>query len=80
MMRHELNSYKQLPMSFYQLQTKFRDEQDLAPALCGPAIHHERCLFFFMNTKHHSEQTYQDFYGAYVKIFTLRTKFPRCIG
>ena len=32
--RNELKSYKQLPLNFYQIQTKFRDEI------------HERCLFF----------------------------------
>ncbi|MCK5880629.1 MAG: proline--tRNA ligase, partial [Sinobacterium sp.] len=26
LVRNELNSYKQLPMNFYQIQTKFRDE------------------------------------------------------
>ncbi|PMC12056.1 proline--tRNA ligase, partial [Klebsiella aerogenes] len=26
LIRNELNSYKQLPLNFYQIQTKFRDE------------------------------------------------------
>lgn len=32
LIRHELNSYKQLPLSLYQIQTKFRDEKDLVSA------------------------------------------------
>ncbi|UMX64212.1 hypothetical protein MJ588_05785 [Klebsiella pneumoniae] len=34
--RNELNSYKQLPLNFYQIQTKFRDEA--MPAFRGDAL------------------------------------------
>src|SRR3979411_3295485 len=34
--RRELRSYKQLPVNFYQIQTKFRDEIRRRSALCRP--------------------------------------------
>ena len=44
--RRELRSYKQLPVNFYQIQSKFRDE--IRPALrrhARPRIPHEGRLF-----------------------------------
>ena len=35
--RSELRSYRQLPATFYQIQTKFRDEIRPRSASCGPA-------------------------------------------
>ena len=42
LIRNELSSYKQLPLNFYQIQTKFRDEVRHA----FPRIPDERCLLF----------------------------------
>ncbi len=30
LMRNEINSYKKLPLNLYQIQPKYRDENDLA--------------------------------------------------
>ena len=34
--RGELRSHKQLPVNYYQIQTKFRDETRPASACCAP--------------------------------------------
>lgn len=70
MMRHELNSYKQLPMSFYQLQTKFRDEPRPRAGIMRSREFIMKDAYSFHEHQASLEQTYQDFYGAYVKIFT----------
>lgn len=70
LMRRELNSYKQLPASFYQVQTKFRDE-------FRPRFGVMRSREFIMKDAysfHLGEQslkdTYQQMYQAYTRIFT----------
>jgi prolyl-tRNA synthetase len=35
--RSDIRSYKQLPVNFYQIQTKFRDERRPASASCAAA-------------------------------------------
>lgn len=69
LMREEVQSYKELPLSFYQIQTKFRDE-------IRPRFGVMRAREFLMkdaysfHLDHASlEKTYQDMYGAYCKIF-----------
>lgn len=64
-----ITSYKQLPMSLYQIQTKFRDE-------VRPRLGLLRCKEFIMKdayTFHDSpeslRETYNDFYSAYSKIY-----------
>jgi prolyl-tRNA synthetase len=68
--RHELRSYKQLPVCFYQIHTKFRDE-------IRPRFGVMRAREFLMkdaysfHLDHASlDKTYQDMYNAYNKIFT----------
>mgnify|MGYP001055288111 CR=1 FL=1 len=67
--RGELKSYKQLPINFYQIQTKFRDE-------VRPRFGVMRAREFLMkdaysfHADHASlEQTYQVMYDAYSRIF-----------
>jgi prolyl-tRNA synthetase len=67
--RGELKSYKQLPINFYQIQTKFRDE-------IRPRFGVMRAREFLMkdaysfHADHASlEQTYQAMYDAYSRIF-----------
>jgi prolyl-tRNA synthetase len=69
MVRKEINSYKQLPVTFYQIQTKFRDE-------IRPRFGAMRSREFVMKDAysfHLSEQsmddTYQKMHKAYCKIF-----------
>lgn len=69
LMRNELQSYKQLPASFYQIQTKFRDE-------IRPRFGVMRAREFIMkdaysfHLNHESLQaTYNNMYQAYSRIF-----------
>ena len=68
--RKEVNSYKQLPRNFYQIQTKFRDE-------VRPRFGVMRSREFVMKDAYsfHSDvdsllATYQAMYQAYCRIFT----------
>ncbi len=67
--RKEITSYKQLPVSFFQIQTKFRDE-------VRPRFGVMRAREFVMKDAYsfHAdfaslEATYQDMYNAYCRIF-----------
>ncbi|MFN2309274.1 MAG: proline--tRNA ligase [Gammaproteobacteria bacterium] len=68
--RRELRSYKQLPVNYYQIQTKFRDE-------VRPRFGVMRAREFLMKDAYsfHSDQasleaTYRVMYDAYTRIFT----------
>lgn len=70
LMRNELNSYKQLPVNVYQIQTKFRDE-------IRPRFGVMRAREFIMKDSYsfHAsvdslKETYQIMYDTYTKIFT----------
>ncbi|MDO4997780.1 MAG: proline--tRNA ligase, partial [Neisseria sp.] len=67
--RKEVSSYKQLPKNFYHIQTKFRDE-------VRPRFGVMRAREFVMKDAYsfHAdfaslEQTYQDMYDAYCRVF-----------
>ncbi len=74
--RREIKSYRQLPLNFYQIQTKFRDE-------IRPRFGVMRAREFIMKDAYsfHAdfaslEQTYQAMYEAYTRVFTrLGLKF-----
>ena len=68
--RNELRSYKQLPLNFYQIQTKFRDE-------IRPRFGVMRAREFLMKDAYSFHlgaeslrETYQAMYDAYSRIFT----------
>ncbi|MGB5306753.1 MAG: proline--tRNA ligase [Gammaproteobacteria bacterium] len=68
--RREIRSYKQLPVNYYQIQTKFRDE-------IRPRFGIMRAREFLMKDAYsfHADQasldiTYQLMYDAYARIFT----------
>ena len=68
--RREIRSYKQLPLNFYQVQTKFRDE-------IRPRFGVMRAREFMMKDAYsfHAnlaslEQTYERMYQAYSNVFT----------
>jgi prolyl-tRNA synthetase len=70
MARREIKSYRQLPLNFYQIQTKFRDE-------IRPRFGVMRAREFIMKDAYsfHADfaslqQTYQVMYAAYSRIFT----------
>ncbi|SDK25940.1 prolyl-tRNA synthetase [Pseudomonas delhiensis] len=68
--RNELSSYKQLPINFYQIQTKFRDEiRPRFGLMRGREFIMKDAYSFHMNQES-LQQTYDGMYTAYCKIFT----------
>src|SRR5699024_7445754 len=70
LVRHEIQSYKQLPVNFYQIQTKFRDE-------IRPRFGVMRAREFLMKDAYSFhmdlpglDATYKVMYAAYERIFT----------
>jgi prolyl-tRNA synthetase len=68
--RNEIKSYKQLPINYYQIQTKFRDE-------IRPRFGVMRCREFIMKdaysfhlSQESLQETYDLMYKVYTKIFT----------
>jgi prolyl-tRNA synthetase len=69
LVRHEIRSYRQLPVNLYQIQTKFRDE-------IRPRFGLMRCREFIMKDGYSfdrdedgGEASYQQMYEAYCRIF-----------
>lgn len=68
--RHEIKSYKQLPVNFYQIQTKFRDER--RPRF-GIMRGREFCMkdaYSFDRDVDGMKQSYAKMFDAYQRIFT----------
>lgn len=75
--RHELTSYKQLPVSLYQIQTKFRDEIRPRYGVMRAREFLMKDAYSFHENQESLKLTYQHMYDAYQKIFTrlgLHTK------
>lgn len=70
MARRELRSYKQLPATFYQIQTKFRDERRPRFGLMRAREFLMKDAYSFHLNQTSLQQTYDDMYGAYCRIFT----------
>lgn len=68
-MRNELNSYKQLPLNFYQIQTKFRDEIRPRFGVMRAREFIMKDAYSFHLTMESLQATYQDMYQAYSRIF-----------
>jgi prolyl-tRNA synthetase len=70
LIRHELRTYKQLPRTFYQIQTKFRDEiRPRFGVLRGREFLMKDAYSFHID-KASLEKTYQAMFEAYNKIFS----------
>ncbi len=67
--RNELQSYKQLPINFYQIQTKFRDEIRPRFGLMRAREFLMKDAYSFHTTHESLQQTYDDMYQAYTNIF-----------
>jgi prolyl-tRNA synthetase len=65
-----VNSYKQLPLSLYQIQTKFRDEYRPRFGLLRVREFLMKDAYSFHATIDSLNQVYDQFYEAYKKIFT----------
>lgn len=74
--RHELRSYKQLPLCFYQIQTKFRDEIRPRFGVMRAREFLMKDAYSFHLTPECLARTYQIMHEAYSRIFTrLGLKF-----
>jgi prolyl-tRNA synthetase len=68
--RRELNSYKQLPITWYQIQTKFRDEIRPRFGVMRAREFLMKDAYSFHMDQASLQQTYQDMHQAYSNIFT----------
>ncbi|MDA9557552.1 proline--tRNA ligase [Vibrio sp.] len=67
--RNEINSYKQLPLNLYQIQTKFRDERRPRFGVMRAREFSMMDAYSFDVDKEGLEQSYQDMFSAYCKAF-----------
>ncbi len=76
LLRNEVRSYKQLPLTFYQIQTKFRDEIRPRFGVMRAREFLMKDAYSFHRDKASLAKTYQAMYEAYTQIFTrLGLKF-----
>lgn len=68
--RNELNSYKQLPINFFQIQTKFRDEIRPRFGLMRGREFLMKDAYSFHLDQDSLQQTYDRMHQAYCNIFT----------
>ncbi|HWU76317.1 MAG TPA: proline--tRNA ligase [Rhodanobacter sp.] len=68
--RNELKSYKQLPVNFYQIQTKFRDEIRPRFGVMRAREFLMKDAYSFHLSQESLAETYAVMYQAYVRIFT----------
>ncbi len=68
MARKEINSYKQLPLNLYQIQTKFRDEIRPRFGVMRAREFIMKDAYSFHANSESLNQTYQDMYQAYCNI------------
>lgn len=68
--RRELRSYKQLPINYYQIQTKFRDEIRPRFGVMRAREFIMKDAYSFHETQDCLENTYQVMHQAYTNIFT----------
>ncbi len=68
--RREIRSYKQLPVNYYQIQTKFRDEIRPRFGVMRAREFLMKDAYSFHTDQDSLEQTYQVMYRTYTRIFT----------
>lgn len=69
LVRNEVHSYKQLPMNFYQIQTKFRDETRPRFGVMRAREFIMKDAYSFHINMDSLQQTYDDMYRTYCRIF-----------
>ena len=67
--RKEINSYKQLPINFYQIQMKFRDEIRPRFGVMRAREFLMKDAYSFHTSKTSLQETYETMYQAYTNIF-----------
>ena len=70
LVKAHVSSYKQLPLSLYQIQTKFRDEYRPRFGLLRVREFIMKDAYSFHATLESLNEVYDKFYAAYEKIFT----------
>ncbi|MEH6516021.1 MAG: proline--tRNA ligase [Halioglobus sp.] len=70
LVRNEINSYKQLPLNFYQIQTKVRDEIRPRFGIMRSREFLMKDAYSFHANEASLESTYQLMHTAYTQIFT----------
>ncbi|WP_317202421.1 proline--tRNA ligase [Janthinobacterium sp.] len=68
--RTEIKSYRQLPLNFYHIQTKFRDERRPRFGLMRGREFTMKDAYSFDRDAAGLQKSYEIMFGAYVKIFT----------
>ena len=68
--RRDFKSYKQLPVNYYQIQTKFRDEIRPRFGVMRAREFTMKDAYSFHLDRESLDETYQDMYRAYSNIFT----------
>jgi prolyl-tRNA synthetase len=81
MARHEIKSYKQLPITYFQIQTKFRDEIRPRFGVMRSREFIMKDAYSFHLTEESLHATYEVMYAAYTSVFTqLGLKFRAVIA
>lgn len=68
--RNDVSSYRQLPMNLYQIQTKYRDEARPRFGLMRSREFIMKDAYSFDRDQAGLDQSYEDMYAAYNRIFT----------
>jgi prolyl-tRNA synthetase len=68
--RREIHSYKQLPINFYQIQTKFRDERRPRFGVMRAREFMMKDAYSFHLDQESFDATYQEMYDCYSRILT----------
>lgn len=68
--RNEIHSYRQLPINFYHIQTKFRDERRPRFGLLRGREFTMKDAYSFDRSEADAQASYDAMYDAYVRIFT----------
>ena len=68
--KNDVRSYRQLPLNLYQIQDKFRDERRPRFGLMRSRDFIMKDAYSFDRDEAGLEQSYQEMYDAYTKIFT----------
>ncbi|TAM88982.1 MAG: proline--tRNA ligase [Candidimonas sp.] len=67
--RNEIHSYRQLPINFYHIQTKFRDERRPRFGLLRGREFTMKDAYSFDRTETDAQASYDAMYNAYLRIF-----------
>ncbi|MBE5214850.1 proline--tRNA ligase [Pectobacterium quasiaquaticum] len=70
LIRNEISSYKQLPLNFFQIQTKFRDEVRPRFGVMRSREFLMKDAYSFHTSQESLQVTYDTMYAAYSKIFS----------